>query len=164
MARSGTRLLLVRWRTASWWRRARISTCSEVRVRRVEASPASSDISTALMARDGSRREAATATISVTTRFLVGTASAASCAVPRTASSAAASAASRARGASCTRAGWCASPILRPGPNSDGPRSSLVILHPSVDWRIVPARPGTDRTLALRRRSRVPRGRTCRAT
>ncbi len=53
--------------------RARISTCSEARVRSVEVSPASSDIRTAYMARDGSRANPATATISVTTEFVVGT-------------------------------------------------------------------------------------------
>jgi hypothetical protein len=54
MARRGIRLLLVRWKTASWWRRAGLSTCSEVRVRRVEVNPASSDIDTAPMTQDDS--------------------------------------------------------------------------------------------------------------
>src|SRR4029453_13547803 len=51
--RSRTRLRLLRWRTASWCRSARISNWSEARVRSVEANPASSDISTAHMAHDG---------------------------------------------------------------------------------------------------------------
>ena len=47
-----TRLRLLRWRTASWCRSARISNWSEARVRSVEVNPASSDISTAHMVCD----------------------------------------------------------------------------------------------------------------
>jgi hypothetical protein len=51
--RSRTRLRLLRWRTASWCRSARISNWSEARVRSVKVNPASRDISTAHMAHDG---------------------------------------------------------------------------------------------------------------
>ena len=50
--RSEVCLCLFRWRTASWCRRAKISTWSEARVRSVDVNPASNDISTSHMVHD----------------------------------------------------------------------------------------------------------------
>ena len=52
MPEAGVVFALPRYRTFSRWRRARISTWSEARVRSAELSPASRDISTSRMAQD----------------------------------------------------------------------------------------------------------------
>jgi len=54
VAPSRIRLLLVRCRTASWWRRARISSCSKACARTVDSSMASRDLKTTSMVQDSS--------------------------------------------------------------------------------------------------------------